>query len=279
MSITYSKYKIPIYDRVITIWDHDIHETNRKTLEFIDEEYFKAMSEILMKEKANNKYIYYSLFQSYYSSLEVMFSLLCAVLQAPYFFYPWIMKYRNDELLRMVGIIDNNGTLTNAHNLSVVSWEVLAEIIHPIKSAPEIEKNKKLFPKIWTNMAKDFVNTDYIEAYNSIKHGLRVRNDAITQLQIDDIKLNGSEYGIEFGTIKKHQTISVLKRKTVNINAETFDYIFDFIRGTVINIKSYLKSISLSGNSKEPFFILREDIVKRYLDIEPITLTSVTWNI
>lgn len=261
------------------ILDNNYKATNNKTLDFIDEQYFSSMQEIIDSEKTSNLFLYYSLFQHYFSSLEIMFSHIGAAFQAPYFYYPWIMEYKTKELYSVVKTINNNGVLKNPHSVQNVSWNIIADIIHPNIKDESDKKRNNMFAQIWEKMADDFLNSDYQEAYNSIKHGLRVKNDAIKNVQIEDLVINGSDYGIEYGVIENKKGINVLKTKIVNMNSAVYDYAFEFIKGTMINIKNFLKLVNTNGPVNIVQYQPREDVFLKYLELEPPSISSATFNI
>jgi DNA repair exonuclease SbcCD ATPase subunit len=275
MEVTLEKIMIPIYKRLFYIYDQDYATTNIKTLDYINEDYYSSMQEIVDSEKTCNLFLNYSLFQNYFSSLEVMFSHLGAVLQAPYFYYPWIMEYSNRELYNIVSTINNNGILRNAHNLKNLSWKNISDIIHPNIESEFDRKRNEMFENIWRKMANDFLNKDFQEAYNSLKHGLRVKNDAIKQVQIGNCLISGSNYGIEYGIIKEINGVNILRKKIININSAIFDYAFEFIKGSMINIKNYLKSANRKGLVNVIQYQPSEDAVNKYLELEPPSISTV----
>lgn len=179
----------------------------------------------------------------------------------------------------MVCDISHKKTITNAHGLDSISWDVIADIIHKKGIMKELLGNIELFPLIWDKLAADFLNSDYREAYNSIKHGMRVKNNSIVSMSIGENVISGSDYGIDYIIIDDMKGISLLKRKTVNINKVVFDYVFDLIKGTMINIRSYLESITKNGEMQLEYYVLKEKIVRDYLDLEPSAIQSMTWTL
>jgi hypothetical protein len=273
------KIEVPINKRIITLFDNEYSHTNQATIDYINDEYYSELQKLIENDKRSNIFIYYSLFQTYYAALENMFCHIAAVIQAPFYYYAWIVSYRTSDLLGVVKEINEQGIIKNSHGIEHISWRKIADVIHPnINSDIDVKRNEN-FALLWGRFASDFLSDDYQEAYNSIKHGLRIKNNAISKLQIDDLCLQGSEYGLEYGKIEEIEGMKVLRKRIINFEPKIFDYAFGFIQGTLLNIKNYLKTINVKGEIEIEQYQLRDNIVKEFLEIEPLSIQTITMQI
>lgn len=63
-------------------------------------------------------------------------------------------------------------------NIANVTWDSIAEYVYRWY-LPGTEKNKKtsnLFAILWSRLAHDYLDENYILEYNSIKHGFRIKS-------------------------------------------------------------------------------------------------------
>jgi len=111
--------------------------------------------------------------------METFFSLLGAYIQAPNCAYAWIAKCSNNELRDLVGKIGkSSNSLFTKFNIEKVSWEnVTKSVFHSYMPGTERnEKTRKLFALLWQRLAHEYGEQNYIDEYNSLKHGFRVRS-------------------------------------------------------------------------------------------------------
>jgi hypothetical protein len=166
------------------LWDIDIAARNRELLDKIDSEYFRHVAEINSEilensdDKEKRQYASISLRIAYSHGLEALFSLLGASVQAPDCVVGWLLKYRPGDVPSIVEKITNGQALWSNFDPAPSSWkDVSAIVLSPIENT-DIEKYNFLvekFARTWERFAYDYLDPDFHEEYNSVKHGFRVK--------------------------------------------------------------------------------------------------------
>ena len=93
-------------------------------------------------------------------------SLIASIIQAPYYYYGWILSYRNSDLFDLVGEITNSNYIENAHKLEKVSWIEISKIIHS-GFLEEKDQSVEMYAKLWEKLAKEYLSSDYQETYKT----------------------------------------------------------------------------------------------------------------
>ncbi len=270
--------EIPIDAKIKKFYVDQVFESNWGTIEFIDENYFSDISILLSVPYKENSFVYYSLFSNYFLALETLFSLLCSIAQAPHFAYGWLLKYSNCDLYNVVEKIHQNKPLNNPHQKESVTWEDLSNIIHPnIHDEKDIRRNKD-FAQVWEKLAQEFLTESYQKSYNSIKHGFRAKKNAITRLNIGEREFEGSDYGFEYGVVETLESVNHIKFQTTNVNPDSFDVIFEIVKGTIINIKSFLKSVNRKGKVEIQQYQPNNTDIEKLINSKRPTIISLTRN-
>ena len=254
----------------------NVIESNWKTIEFIDENYFSDIKILFEHSYTENVFVYYTLFSNYFLSMETLFSLLCAIAQAPHFVYGWLLKYKNMDLYNVVEKIHQNKYLQNSHNKESLTWEDLSNIIHPnVKDENDITRNQN-FAQVWEKLANDFLTKSYQKSYNSIKHGFRAKKNAITKVNIGDREFCGSDYGFEYGIIERKKLVNHIKYQITNFNPDVFKDIFEFAKCTIFNIKNFLKAVNHKGKVNIEQYQLDNIAIKKLLNMKRPTIISLS---
>lgn len=160
------------------IWEIDIKERNKEFLDGIDTEFFDYVLELYLNAD-DEKRASIALRSTLHHAIETMFSLLGAYIQAPDCAYAWIAKCSNRELRDFIGSIGNyKNDLFTKLSIERVSWEEISKSVFR-GYLPGTEKNEetvKLYARLWSRLAQEFLDQSYIDEYNSIKHGFRIRS-------------------------------------------------------------------------------------------------------
>jgi hypothetical protein len=169
-----------INDIPFACWDWELREKNLEFLEGIDSEYFSYVANLNMihiedDEKKHRAAL--SLRLAYSHGLETLFALLCSAIQAPQCTIGWILNYRNNNLVDLVGKISRKEPILTQFKQEPISWASLAVNMHTYLPYEDDKKAwiQKGFGKLWSLFADDFVNDNAIHEYNGIKHGLRIK--------------------------------------------------------------------------------------------------------
>jgi hypothetical protein len=168
---------IVVNDEPYCVWEVDPKERNKEFFEGIDEGYFDYIVNTHLATE-DEKRASISLRIAFHHSLETMFSLLGAYIQAPDCGYAWLAKCSNSDLRSIVKRISlHDNTLFTKLNIQDVSWEAIAQLIFQTY-LPGTEKNNittKMFAQLWRRLAHEFIDENHIAEYNSLKHGFRVK--------------------------------------------------------------------------------------------------------
>ena len=241
----------------------DILKRNNEFLDGIDSEYFDYAVK-LYSMSDDEKHASIALRTTLYHAMETMFSLLGAYLQSPNCSYAWMAKCSNKDLRDIVRKINNSdSTLFKKLNIAHVSWEHMAEAVFH-NYLPGTEKHQrtiKQFALLWNRIADIFLDQNYIDEYNSIKHGFRIQSGGFT-LTVgleheygispppEEMKsLGGSEYGTTFFRIEtigiKQGNRSLRSQRTsLNWRVEQVILLIQYISMSITNITSALKVVN-----------------------------------
>lgn len=247
-----------VNDNPFVLWDKNIKEKNKEYLNSIDSEYFDFILNLVEGQKDENR-ISLFLRTTFYHSLEMMFSLLLALVQSPLSAYAWIPKCTNNSLREIIKRINNqDNTLYCEHpNIKSISWYSISSII--FYSKDEIIKNE--FAYILEHLAKELIDEKNIDEYNSIKHGLRVQKGGFNISIINEdnpstkYKLGGSKYGTSWYKIKDlkkdKEDKSIFSQKNhLNWSIERTVILIQVISTLIYNTTSALKVYNNFGNTE-----------------------------
>jgi hypothetical protein len=179
MSIKIQSNIFAVCDRAYCGWDPDFAENNVSFINGVDEAYFDFIARIhqphLQGEDAQRAAI--ALQANYYLSLETLFGLIGAALQAPHFIPGWILKASTAQVRAL--------TKALCHNRMEypVPWTSVPQLLDfnfvtgfILRSAPWDADIVERFATLWQRLAGDFLDPHAICEYNSIKHGFRAKS-------------------------------------------------------------------------------------------------------
>lgn len=172
-------HSIATRDRYYVVWDGDHLETQRKFLGKIDPDYFQYCSDThaVQLESENRTRAEIALRFNYSHAIECMFSLIGAAIQAPFCPAGWIIMATNSSLYSVVNAISQRNEIPNAINLTRLQWPKVVKALNPLDLADDIyEEHCDSIELLWKHLASQFIDDDFREEYNSIKHGMRVRS-------------------------------------------------------------------------------------------------------
>jgi len=157
-------------------WGYNLKEENINFLKSIDSEYLNYTKFIHVPnlEKEDNLRASIAILIAYHHALELLFSLLCSLIQQPIFSVGWLLSYKNFELKLLVDKISQNKSIYSKLNTKNVNWSTISELV--FSYFPDNEKKDwliKIFGNLWFKLAKDFTDDKNSQEYNSIKHGFR----------------------------------------------------------------------------------------------------------
>lgn len=255
------------------IWEANIRHRNLEFIDGIDDEYFDYVLDTNIKAD-DEKRASISLRMAFHHSLETMFSLLGAYVQAPYCVYAWLAKCSNTDLRSIVNRINHDDpNLFTRLKLKNVAWDSIAQLIFKFY-LPDTEKNvvtTKLFAQLWHYLANEFLNENYINEYNSLKHGFRVRaggfglaigrepSHCVAPSEEAMNIISYSEWGTTFykletvGDKKKNRSLRS-RMISLNWNIEKTALLIQLISVSIANIKSALKITNGINPSSIKFF-------------------------
>ena len=172
------RYPFAVRDQAYCVWDHDLRQRNEVFLRSLDGQYFRYLVEVhlpqLQAENAQRAAV--ALRVAYHHSLETLFSLLGALAQAPNCVAAWLPKCSNRDLRDIVDDISRGRPVLTQRGRQSLSWDLLATATHahvwPDEN-PEAATAQR-FAALWTRLAREFLDDNHIDEYNSIKHGFRI---------------------------------------------------------------------------------------------------------
>jgi hypothetical protein len=237
--IEYQYNVIYVGDKPYCVWDWDIKKQNLQFLESLEPRYFVVIADNLspyfLPKKSNSlkakwrrnirfyeddtrdlllnkedyQYTAIQLRSTYSHALETLFSLLIATLQSPICTYAWIRLYNLWQLRDILEKIQNQKSFISYVTDNSINWEKISSIVFRNLLLNEKDKKEKIvlgFSKLWQRLAHEYLNDPFINEYNSIKHGLR-------------IKMGGST--LAFTREKKHG-ISPENKKTIALSQSEY---------------------------------------------------------
>lgn len=210
----------PIYidEKPFCFWDQESEVTNRAFLNSIDPTYFEY-SAIVNFEKLEDENLKQkaalAILSNYHHALETFFATICSVIQAPKYMAGWFHKYENKDIRSVLEKINKGCELKNSWSVSSFDWDRVVDLVlWPNYSAEKLLKTRRLFAKSWGRLSAEYLNQDFIDEYNNIKHGLRAKMGGFQLfVGIEDIPGevsknmqpigNKSEFGCSFYTAEK----------------------------------------------------------------------------
>lgn len=204
-----------VVDEPYCLVESSIRERNEQFLSGLDPDYFDFVFRTYM-EVDDEKRAMVALQMSLHHANEVMFSLLGALIQAPYCAYAWIGKCSSNDLREIIRRVNNNEELLNRYvGLRNISWEVISKIVMSAYQPGTTRQTQMIqgFADFWRHSAYALIDAREIEQYNALKHGFRVQAGGfrISIANEDPVSgkpgvaqsLGGSEFGASFFKLER----------------------------------------------------------------------------
>ena len=274
----------PIFvdDKPFCFWDHDLKKKNIDFLKGFDPNYFNFVAgtfyEIVDEEGASiedKQHAAIGVRNTFSHASETLFAFLCATLQAPDFIPGWLNKYRLTDLYTLVNKINKNIPFRCKIYPDELSWSGLSNMVNQFETESEdhTSKLKDHFGNFWQRTSSKFLNSDFQEEYNSIKHGYRAKPGGFKMavgLETTPGKpappenmesLGGSDYGSSFfikeilsedkrNNGRGNKCNIWLRNKSLNWLPRNYYYGVNLICMSLFNIKSFLLHLNGMDNGK-----------------------------
>jgi hypothetical protein len=167
-----------VNDSPYCLWEADVVDRNRAFLDGLDPEYFSYLLDTYM-ETEDEKRGLVALKIGLHHSIETLFSLLGAFVQAPDCAYAWIAKCSNAELRTFVDrVTRGDASLISKLRLPDITWEsVASEVFNTYQPGTERQaQTVERFASLWRSLSHELLNQAAIDEYNALKHGFRIRS-------------------------------------------------------------------------------------------------------
>lgn len=167
-----------VNDSPYCLWEVDVAARNRTFLDGLDPEYFFYLLETYIGTEDEKRGLI-ALKIGLHHSIETLFSLLGAYVQAPDCAYAWIAKCSNTELRTFVcRVTQGDDGLITKLNLPNISWGGIASMVfNTYQSGTERQvKTIEKFATLWGSLSHELLDQVAIDEYNALKHGFRIRS-------------------------------------------------------------------------------------------------------
>ena len=196
-----------VNDDLHCMWDAKIHESNDTFLRDFNSSYFDEAADLLLPSLDDEKAVQTAalIVRTLFSqSVETMFALMFAAIQAPHVPLGWLLRYRPGDLPDLVRKFQNGTSFPTAMNIEIGSWQQLAYLFNPFQTEDETQGHalKQGFADFWSWLASEFVGESYDDEYNSLKHGFRISPGGFTALFGGHL-LSSSRFGSSFFARKR----------------------------------------------------------------------------
>ncbi|GGJ47626.1 hypothetical protein [Deinococcus roseus] len=193
-TISTEKGEVPLKQRYWTfmvdeqprvMWTAMTHEEHIRFLNGIDSSYWAYMAYTHQEEAAGDDdnarfHAMMAMKVAFSQAMETLFSLVGALVQAPFAPLGWSLAYNNGQLKNVVQKITSGDPIPNFWGLPTVTWEKVAEIIFKLfnievtETKPTESEALRQLPVALRLLAELHLSDNNKHEYNSIKHGSRV---------------------------------------------------------------------------------------------------------
>lgn len=294
MSYIDTQYRLYVVGkRPFCYWASDVSQQTLRFLESLDPSYFESIANVFLpsidepqtneglslfrrlqrrfkllrftkfnQKECDPQHAALALRLTYSQSLETLFALIGAAVQAPRCAHAWMANYKPSELRNLLQNIQNCRSFPWQLKETRPSWNVVSDCIFMSLVLDDKEKEanvKKAYSQFWAHLASDFIKQDFTSEYNSIKHGLRIKSGgfsfAIGKEDVpgvpapkDKMQLIGrSNYGSSFSILEKiggnslhHQT----KNLSRNWSPVDIAWALHLVSMSISNVISALKILN-----------------------------------
>jgi hypothetical protein len=175
-------FPFAVNDEPFCLWEVEPEKRVRSFLDGIDVDFFAYTLQTHLDTEDENRALV-AIRLSLHHATEAMFSLLGAFVQAPRCPYAWIAKCSNKELRAFTARVSRSDPhLISKLNIPVVNWHsVGAAVFATYQPGTERQENTvKCFADLWVRLTGELNNQTYVEEYNALKHGFRIRPGGFT---------------------------------------------------------------------------------------------------
>lgn len=255
------------------LWDQDYIERNKEFVAGIDVEHFEfILNKFIDDEDEMRSSIIIK--TTLHHAVETMFTLMGAYVQAPDVAYAWVTKCPTGHLRNLLkAMIEGNNNIPRRNSLiKNLTFEDISQAIHQYSVYPNREKDNtiKLYSVFWLRMARDFLDSNSIDEYNSLKHGFRVKSGG-SKIKIAVEKeqnvrppdsefktLCDSQFGTRFFKVEKtpdiHGNRSIrTKRTSLNWSIERTILLLQLVSMSINNIVNSLKNANGAKPSESSY--------------------------
>lgn len=169
------------------VWGWDLAERNLRFLDGVDEEYFTYVAETHTGhlDDKNAQLASVALQQAYHLSLETLFSLMGAALQAPDCVVGWILKAQTSQVRKLTSALQRgvmDFPMKWRLDSAAFGFGDVAKLVMQFASWAQDGDDPTVarFAGLWNRLAHDFLDENMTAEYNSIKHGFRARPGGVT---------------------------------------------------------------------------------------------------
>ena len=249
------------------IWDGEFQNINSEYIKRIEPNYYEFVAQlnydVILNSETDNEskqFAAISLRNCYTQSLETLFALIFATLQVPKCIPAWMMKYRNSDLYKLVEKTNNESPIKiRFTKIDNISWNSIVTLIFHYFDEKELEEKKviiKNFTYLLNSFARDYLDKNLHNEYNSVKHGLRAKaggsilklkethKDGIPKENSEWKTILKSDYGSSFYVEEKllnSKNHFHLKYHSNNWNPENIYYGINFVSLMLHNVLTFLK--------------------------------------
>jgi hypothetical protein len=278
----------------LRFWEVEGSDTQLQFLESIDPDYFVYLGRIHESQLDGNdsRHAAVGLRISYSHALETLFALIGAAVQAPDCPAGWMLKYKITELNGLLAKITDQKPFHNRLGLVRSGWTDVAIALSPNdESSDELEEHRSATAKLWRALAKQLLDEDFDQEYNSLKHGFRVSSGewyfalghedtpGVAALPERMHLMAQSPFGSSFFRpvwLKKHQWM--FEDQRVNWSPTVFARRLPFIAATTANVLAFLKVANGAQSENLGVILLTHDAVEKALsDPDHSTGTKLSW--
>ncbi len=251
-------------ERAFCLWDKEITKTNLEFLHTIDPEYFEYLADVNYEKirdgnETTSQHAALAIRTAFSQGLETLFALIFASIQAPHCIPAWMGLYQSKELYSLVHKVDNHEKIASLLKVPAINWQTISEAIHVSLVLDDKDKEvaiKRSFGQLWSGFASTFLQVDFGNEYNSIKHGLRIKNGGFSfAMGIQDtpgipaakermMLMGKSEFGTSYYDINRIEKVKEhiqIKRASRNWDPEDMVWGLKLISISISNIVTSLK--------------------------------------
>jgi hypothetical protein len=162
------------------VWDRDLQASNAKFMTDVDPTYFEYLATInvqALQVTGQRQHAAVSLRTAYSHGLETLFAFVFAAIQAPDCIFAWLPLYQPRDLHSLVQKVSSNQAIHSHLNIDPMSWQTISDtFLHFAHQSIEVNSSvERNFGMALEWFAKDMLDEMSTKEYNSIKHGMRLR--------------------------------------------------------------------------------------------------------